>query len=201
LIDSQAKRILDPALDSIGRFLARRGLTADLMTLIGFALAVAAAIAIGLRFFIPGLFLILLSRVCDGLDGAIARATKTTDFGGFLDIVLDFGFYGLIPLAFAIADPSRNAVPACVLLLSFYVNGGSFLAFAVISEKRGLAPEERGRKSFLFTTGLTEAGETLVAFVAMCLFPSLFPLFAWFFAAAVIYTAAMRIFRARRMFS
>jgi phosphatidylglycerophosphate synthase len=201
MFDGQAKAILDPWLDAAGRFLARRGITADLVTLIGFTLAAAAAIAIGLRFFMAGLLLVVLSRVCDGLDGAVARASKTTDFGGFLDIVLDFGFYGLIPLAFAIADPSRNAVPASVLIWSFYVNGGSFLAFAAISEKRGLAPDERGKKSFLFTTGLTEAGETIAAFVAMCLFPSMFPVIACVFAAAVTYTAAIRIFRARRTFS
>ena len=46
MFDGQAKAILDPWLDAVGRFLARRGITADLVTLIGFILAVAAAIAI-----------------------------------------------------------------------------------------------------------------------------------------------------------
>ena len=51
-----------------------------------------------------GLILIFIGRICDGLDGAVAKQTKQTDFGGFLDIVLDFAFYGMIPLAFALLN-------------------------------------------------------------------------------------------------
>jgi phosphatidylglycerophosphate synthase len=200
VIDGPAKRFLDPALDALGRFLARAGVTANAVTLTGFALALAAAALIAFELYLAGLAFILASRLCDGLDGAVARATQRTDFGGYLDIVLDFGFYGLIPFAFAIADPAANAVAACVLLLSFYVNGGSFLAYATLAEKRGLSGEARGSKSFLFSTGLAEAGETLAAFVAMCLFPSWFSVLAGVFAALVFYTAAVRIFRAWRSF-
>ena len=200
MIDRAAKRFIDPALDALGRFLAGAGVTANAVTLAGFALALTAAMLIAFELYLAGLASILASRLCDGLDGAVARATQRTDFGGYLDIVLDFGFYGLIPLAFAIADPAANAVAACALLLSFYVNGGSFLAYATLAEKRGLSGEARGSKSFLFSAGLAEAGETLAAFVAMCLFPSWFSVLAGVFAALVFYTAAVRIFRAWRSF-
>ena len=53
-----------------------------------------------------------MSRLFDGLDGAVARASTKTDRGGFLDIVLDFAFYGAIPLGFVLADPAGNAVAA-----------------------------------------------------------------------------------------
>jgi phosphatidylglycerophosphate synthase len=200
VIDGPFRKLLDPALDAVGRWLARAGVTANAVTLAGFALAGIAAFLIAFQLYLAGLAFILLSRLCDGLDGAVARATQRTDFGGYLDIVLDFGFYGLIPLAFAFADPAANAVAAGILLLSFYVNGGSFLAFAAIAEKRGFSGEARGTKSFLFSTGLAEAGETLAAFVAMCLFPSWFPVLAGVFAAMVFYTAAVRVFRAWRSF-
>lgn len=200
MIDGIIRKRIDPWLDRAGRWLAATGIPANAVTLAGFVLAAIAALFIAAQFWLAGLAFILLSRLCDGLDGAVARATQRTDFGGYIDIVLDFAFYGLIPLAFAFADPAANALAAGVLLLSFYVNGASFLAFAAMAEKRGLPPEARGQKSLLFTTGLTEAGETLAVFTAMCLFPSWFPLLAGLFAALVFWTAYSRVLYARDAF-
>lgn len=200
MLDGQARRLIIPVLDPMGRGLAKMGITANLVTYAGFVLGLAAMAAIATRFYVSGLVLILLSRLCDGLDGAVARAGKQTDYGGFIDIVLDFAFYGGVPLSFALADPGTNALPAAVLLLSFYVNGSSFLAYAVMAEKRALTSVERGRKSLFFTTGLAEATETLAVFVAACLFPSLFPPLAYVFSAICLYTALARILLARREF-
>jgi hypothetical protein len=96
----------------------------------------------------------LASRLADGLDGAVARATQKTDRGGYLDIVCDYAFYAAVPLGFAIADPAANAVAACAMLFSFYVNGGSFLGYAILAEKHGLSTDRRGSKSLYFTGGL-----------------------------------------------
>jgi len=82
----------------------------------GLAVGWAAAIAIAMHAFWLGAALILVSRLLDGLDGAVARATTPTDRGGFLDITLDFLFYASIPLAFAVARPDANALAAAVLL-------------------------------------------------------------------------------------
>ena len=139
-------------------------------------------------------------RLGDGLDGAVARIRGKTDFGGYLDIVLDFLFYGAIPVGFAILDPGANALAAAILVLSFYVNGASFLAFAIMAEKRGLSTEARGQKSLFFTTGLAEATETIAFFVAFCLFPGWFAALAYVFAAICFYTALSRIVLAGRVF-
>lgn len=200
MLDNHAKKILDPWLDRAGASIAGFGISANGVTITGFAIGGAAAVAIAFQFYAIGLLLILLSRLCDGLDGAVARATQRTDLGGYLDIVLDFAFYGMIPLAFAFADPQANALASSILLLSFYVNGGSFLAYATIAEKRGLEGEARGKKSFLFTTGLAEAGETLAVFAVMCLLPQWFAPIAIAFAAVVFFTAASRIMLAVRNF-
>ena len=123
------------------------------------------------------------SRLGDGLDGALARIRGKTDLGGYLDIVLDFVFYGAIPLGFVIADPQANAVAGAVLIFSFYVNGASFLAYSIIAEKRKMETSVRGEKSIFFTAGLAEATETIAVFVAFCLFPAWFPQIAYTFAA------------------
>lgn len=201
MLDGWARRQLDPALNGVGSRLAAAGVTANGMTLAAFAVGICAAIAISLGWFLIGMALILLSRLGDGLDGAIARVRGGTDLGGYLDIVLDFAFYGAVPIGFVLADPAANAVAGAVLLLSFYVNGASFLAYAIMAEKRGLKTDLRGHKSLFFTTGLAEATETLAIFVAFCLLPHWFAPLAYGFAALTFYTALSRIVLAARTFA
>ncbi|WP_426240255.1 CDP-alcohol phosphatidyltransferase family protein [Pararhizobium sp. DWP1-1-3] len=200
MLDGHLRKRLDPWLDRAGQGLAVRGIGADTVTIMGFVIGLAAGIAIVLDAYVWAFVLIGLSRICDGLDGAVARATRKTDFGGFLDIVLDFAFYGLIPFAFILADPYENGVAGGLLLLSFYVNGASFLAFSIMAEKRGLTTELRGAKSLYFTTGLAEATETIGVFLAFCLFPQWFCEIAAIFALVCFYTALSRIMLATQVF-
>ena len=85
-----------------------------------------------------------------------------------------------------------------VLVFSFYVNGASFLAYAIMAERHGLSSESHGEKSIFFTTGLAEATETIAVFVLMCLVPHWFAAIAWVFAAICLYTAVSRIALASR---
>lgn len=180
--------------DGLARRLHSTGVSADALSFSGFAVGVLAAALIAGGFFGLALGAILLSRLIDGLDGAVARLTAATDRGGFLDITLDFLFYASIPLAFAIADPARNALAAAGLLAAFMGTGSSFLAFAAIAAKRGMTSTAYPDKSFFFLGGLTEAGETLAFFVAMCLWPQQFAWLAWSFCGLCVLTIAMRIY-------
>ena len=118
---------------------------------------------------------------------------KRTDRGAFLDITLDFLFYASIPLAFAIAAPAANALPAAVLLAAFIGTGSSFLAFAVLAERRGLASATYPQKGFFYLGGLTEATETLICFALMCLWPEHFAWWAYGFSVLCGLTIASRI--------
>ncbi|WP_295808656.1 CDP-alcohol phosphatidyltransferase family protein [uncultured Nitratireductor sp.] len=193
MLDGWAHRKIDPGLSALAEQLATAGVRANAITYSGLILGLMAAGAIAFEAYWAGLALVLASRLCDGLDGAVARINGKTDFGGYLDIVLDFAFYGAVPLGFIIADPGANAISGAVLLLAFYVNGASFLAYAVMAEKNRLKSRARGEKSLFFTTGLAEASETLAVFVAMCLFPAWFPIIAYVFAAVTAYTTVSRI--------
>ena len=200
MLDGMLKRRLDPLLAGLASGLHRSGIRPNTITSIGLGLGLAAALAIALGHLWIGLTLILVSRLCDGLDGALARLRQPTDLGGYLDIVFDYIFYGAIPLGFALADPTSNALPSAVLLMSFYANGASFLGFAIIAAKRGLTTEARGQKSLYFTTGLAEASETLFVFALACLSPAWFPWLAYGFAALCVVTTASRIALAIRLF-
>ncbi len=200
MLDGQFKRRLDPVLDRTGGWLAARGVSADAVTYAAFVTGLAAAALIALGHTGWGLFFLLVSRLGDGLDGAVARHSGATDFGGLIDIVLDFAFYGVIPFAFILLDPAANGMAGGLLLLSFYINGASFLAYAIVAEKRGETTEQRGAKSIYFTTGLAEATETYLAFALFCLWPDGFPITATVFAVICFYTAASRLVLARRAF-
>ncbi len=178
----------------MARWFHRIGVGADALTFTGFAIGVSAALLIAAQFFTWALCVILLSRVIDALDGALARLTAPTDRGGFLDITLDFLFYASIPLAFAVADPARNALAAAALLAAFIGTGSSFLAFATIAAKRRLASTAYPDKSFFFLGGLAEAGETLAFFIAMCVWPQQFSLLAWIFCGLCALTIVTRIY-------
>ncbi|MDP2120987.1 MAG: CDP-alcohol phosphatidyltransferase family protein [Hoeflea sp.] len=201
MIDGTARRVIQPGLDRAGHWLARRGVKADHVTLLACGLGLAAAALIAMGSMIAALALILVSRICDGLDGSVARATRKTDFGGYLDITLDFVFYGAIPLGFVLHDPAANGLAGAVLIFSFYVNGASFLAYAILAEKHRLTTTQRGVKSIYFTTGLAEASETFLVFAIFCLWPDWFSPVAWLFAAICLYTALSRIMQARAEFS
>lgn len=194
MFDRQTTALIRPALNGIARRLASVGISANALTFAGLAVGWVAAGAIAAQAFWTGAALILVSRLLDGLDGAVARATAPTDRGGFLDISLDFLFYPAIPLAFAIADPSANALAAAVLLAAFVSTGTSFLAFATIAAKRGLTSVDYPEKSFYFLGGLTEATETLAFFIAMCVWPQHFAPLAMLFAAMCAVTIATRIY-------
>jgi phosphatidylglycerophosphate synthase len=178
MLDPAFRSLIKKPLDAAGRWLAGLGLNANQVTIAGLGLGLAAAIAIALGGFAIGLFLFLLSRIADGLDGVVARLTMPTDQGGFLDIAQDFFVYAAIPLAFAVYDPSNNAFSAALLLASFLANGTVFLAFAILAEKRALVSDFRDARSIYYIGGIAEGSETIAFFTAFCLFPKAFPVLA-----------------------
>jgi phosphatidylglycerophosphate synthase len=200
MFDRIASHLIQAPINQLAKATARAGVSANQITFTGFGIGLFAAYLIASGEHLPGLAAIFISRLCDALDGAVARQTAPTDAGGFLDIALDFVFYASVPLAFAINDPPRNALPAAVLLASFIGAGSSFLAFAVIAAKRGMRSLDYPNKSMYFLGGLTEATETVVCFAAMCLWPEYFIELAYGFTLLCIITTGTRLWWGWRAF-
>ncbi|MEN2979369.1 CDP-alcohol phosphatidyltransferase family protein [Tistrella bauzanensis] len=215
MFDIIIRRRIDPALNRIGHRLASAGITADALTLTGFGIGLGAVPALALHAFWIALGCILVNRIADGLDGAVARAALAragppstadgpavgTDRGGFLDIACDFLFYAAVPFGFALADPAANALPAAFLIFSFVGTGSSFLAFAAIAARRGLSSApQTGLKAIHYLGGLTEGTETIALFIVICLWPGLFPWAAWIFGSLCLLTTATRFVAAMRQF-
>jgi phosphatidylglycerophosphate synthase len=201
MLDRTATALIKPAVQGLASVLFRVGLTANQITVAGFALGIFAAVLIANGAYLTGAAAIFASRLLDALDGAVARMTRATDQGGFLDIALDFLFYASIPLAFAFADPLSNALPAAVLLAAFIGTATSFLAFAAIAAKRHMNSLDYPDKSFYFLGGLTEATETLAFFAAMCVWPEHFAILAYVFSALCAVTIATRLWWGWRAFA
>lgn len=192
MFDAKLHPIARKLSDRAAGHLARARFTAMRMSLTGFAIGMASLPAIATGHYKTGLALILINRAADGLDGALARREGPTDRGAFIDICLDFFFYGTVPLAFALANPQTNALAAAMLLLGFIGTGSSFLAFASLAAKRGLEAQSFPKKGIYYLGGLTEGAETIAFFIFICLWPQSFPWAAGIFAALCFITTLLR---------
>ena len=200
MFDAQIRPLIDRLLNPVGRGLVALGVTANQVTMIGagFGLIAAGCVAAGL--FYPAWWFVIANRVIDGLDGAVARASRSSDFGGYLDIVSDFIFYSAIPLAFAVARP-ETALAAAFLIFSFIGTATSFLGFAILAEKHHVTTQIRGKKAFYYLGGLTEGTETILLFLAMLVWPDYFSLMAIIFGILCWVTTGTRIYAAYRQFN
>ena len=192
MLDASFRPVIDVILRWPARILSRFGIGANSITIIGGVMGISAFILVSFGFYQSALAFIVLNRLADGMDGAIARENGSTDLGGYLDIVFDFLFYALIPLGFAIANPDHT-LAAAFLIFTFIGTASSFLAFAVIAAKRGMVTEKRGRKSFYFLGELTEGAETFGFLVLICLFPAWFNWLALGFGILCIITTVTRV--------
>ena len=210
MFDRPLQSFLARALDAPAALLVQMGCSANAITVLGGIFGGLGFVSISIGWIDGGLGFVLANRLCDGLDGAVARRVGTTDFGGFLDIVVDFVFYASVPLAFAIYNPSY-ALPAAFVIFTFMGTGASFLGFAIIAAKRGLKPESLAAKlgmgsgikgkAFYYAGGLAEGGETLVFLILICLFPDWFASIAIGFGVLCLATLAGRIRMASLVFS
>lgn len=174
------------------------GVKANWITVLGFVVGMMAVPALYFEQTGLALLLIIMNRLMDGLDGAVARVQGPTDLGGYLDITLDFIFYSAIVFGFALMNSLENALAASFVIFSFMGTGSSFLAFAIMAEKRSIERLDYGRKSLYFLGGLAEGSETIAFLVLICVFPEYFVWLAYGFGAICWVTTATRIYAGYR---
>ncbi len=190
MLDRPVRTVLAPALGAAGRQLAARGVPAGAVTGAGWLLGLGACVAAGAGVWPLALGLWLANRLADGLDGPIARAGVPSDTGAFLDIVADFTVYAGFVVGVAVAVPDARL--ACVVLLAtYYASGTAFLALSSLLERRRQPFGDD--RSMRFVGGFAEGTETVLVYVAFCLFPSHATVIAWAFATAVAVTAVQRV--------
>lgn len=199
MFDVALRRLVDPTLIRVATWVAGARISANTLTISGAVLGLSAAFFVAQSNFAAALVFILLNRIFDGVDGALARINGATEFGGYLDAVCDYAFYLSIPIAFGLLA-SVNQLPALLLVASFTLTAVSFLTFAAIAARYTSDNGAHGPKAFFYSTGLMEGGETIAFFLLFCLFPALFPTLAIVFAVLCLLTVVQRLVLASRVF-
>ncbi len=198
MLDTAVRARLAPLLDRVAEGLDARGVAPGAVTATALVVGVGACVAAALSLWPVALVLWLANRALDGIDGPLARRHGPSDLGGMLDFLADFVVYGGFVVGVAIAVPDARV--ACTALLAAYLlNNVALLSFASLVEKRRL--DFGDERSLRFTAGLAEGTETILAYIAFCLFPAHAAAIAWTFTAMVLITAGQRVALARRVLS
>ena len=176
MFDEKMRLLKDQTFNPLARPL--QAIPPWLFSVMGLLVGVAAAIALWQRLYPLGFILWFLNRMFDGLDGAVARlGGLQSDFGGYLDIVIDFVVYALIPIGLALGAAETAVAPSALmlslifLLSTYYVNAASWMYLAAILEKRRLGHSDR-LTSITMPTGIIGGTETIIFYTAFIFFPT-----------------------------
>ena len=200
MFDKDLISLTEKILLPFAKVLVSKNISANRITTYGFFIGLIGVLCISQNLYKTGMIFVLLNRVCDGLDGLVARLSSPSDFGAFLDITLDFMFYALIPLSFVWSDPTQNSLAGIILIVSFFGTGCSFLASAIFAERRKIHVRDFPKKGIPFFVSFMEGGETIFFFCLMCLLPQFFPYIAYLFSVLCFLTWILRIRASSVMF-
>jgi phosphatidylglycerophosphate synthase len=135
MLDAPVRRLFASPLDRLAAGMAGIGVGATTMTLVGFLMGLGAVALMVTEQYAGAIFLLAINRLCDILDGELARVHGPTAIGGFLDSTLDVLIYALIPFAFALTR-QQDALAATFLLVGFIVAAVPVLATRIFSPKK-----------------------------------------------------------------
>ena len=144
----------------LGGRLARAGVSADALTLFGLALAIAAGTLVATSQPLWALILFTGSLLCDGLDGATARASgRARPAGAILDALSDrVGELALIAgIALAADAPLLGALAAGSAALPSYLRARS----REVGIDALAGPLDRGGRGLVALIGLILAAASL----------------------------------------
>ena len=193
MIDQYTIKIFKPFLELVASIFYKIGVNANYVSLFGLILSFLSFYLILKDLNIIALFLFLLGRILDGIDGIIANKTKITEFGGFIDIVFDFISYSLVPLAFILKDNS-NAIFGSILLATFFGTSSTFFGIAIFEKNKFI--KKNHEKSFFHVGGFMGGTVTIFFLSLMFLFTEKFNLIALTFSILCIISTIERIFYA-----
>ena len=220
MFDTTLRRVKD----RVGEPLAGRmkGISPNTVSLAAFGAGVLTAVLAARGSTLWALAFWLVSRALDGLDGLLARMhAKQSDFGGYLDILLDFVVYAAVPIGIVLSAPNPERYLALAFMLAaFYVNGASWMYLAAILEKRGgqfagspqhQSQEDAGQEvgdpaapanmtTVIMPSGLVGATETIIAYCLFLIWANQAAILFTVFGAMVVFTTLQRLVWAWRKF-
>ncbi len=189
MFDGSFRKPIEKAVRPIGNALRRTGLTPDHLTIVGLAVGIGAAFAIGSGHLRLGLLLVILAAVPDLLDGALAKASQAaSQRGAFFDSTVD------------------RATDAVLLGgVAWYLAGHesphmSVLAFAVMASASLISYQRAKAESLGLDAkgGLMERAERVVLLCIGLLWDPLLVPVLWVMLALTLVTAVQRFVKVWR---
>ncbi len=200
MFDHLLRGLKDQLLAPVARLL--RGVPPNLISAVALVFGIGAAAAAAKAEWGVGLALWIANRITDGLDGTVARvAERQSDFGGYLDILLDFVVYAAIPVGFAVSSIDRPVVLWAVGLEgAFFVNACSWMYLSAVLEKRASGARVTGELTTVTMPPALVAGfETVVFYALFFLFPEKLALLFGLMTTLVGINIVQRLLWARRV--
>ncbi len=191
MLDTNARKYIQPLLDMIAHSCQRVGISANALTVIGMLVGLAAAGLVGLGYFLAGFIVLWLSGLIDAADGTLARLTKPSPIGAVLDITFDRVVEIAMICALALHAPDAQFA-LLVLAGSIAIAMSLFLSIAA-------AVANTSMKSFHYAPGLGERTEAFICFSLMILDQQRLVLWTWVFVGVIGFTMLQRALHVRKM--
>ena len=190
MLDTNARRHVQPLLDAIAGACQRAGISANALTIAGMLVGVGAAALVGTGYAVAGFLVLWLSGLIDAADGTLARLTKPSPLGAILDITFD----RVVEIAMIAALAWRFPAARFELVILAGIIAIAMSLFLSI----GAAIQNTSAKSFHYAPGLGERTEAFICLSLMVLDAERLILWTWVFVAVIVFTMGQRLRHAHR---
>lgn len=192
MLDTHARKYVNPFIEKGANFFIKLKLSADSVTILALLLGTFASILLYFDQNIIAVLILWLSGYLDAVDGAIARKTNSSSsFGTVLDItsdrIVEIGIIIVTGIKFVDVRFNLIILLSCILL-SMVI----FLTVGAVSEKSGI-------KSFYYQAGVAERSEGFIMFSIMMLSKTYLGIVINIFAFIILITALQRMIEARKI--
>ena len=193
MLDTKARKYIQPILDSFARVCLRIGVSANTLTVAGMLIGVLAALLVVNDHAVAGVIVLWFSGLIDAADGTLARLTRPSAIGAILDITFDRVVEVAMIVALACLYPDAR--------LSLVILAGIIAIAMSLFLSIGAAVANQSIKSFHYAPGLGERTEAFICLSLMVLDHARLGLWTWLFIGVIVFTMAQRLYHAHRMLS
>lgn len=191
MLDTHARKHVQPIVEKTADFFLKLGLSADGMTKTAFAIGVSTGFFIYFDQPLLAIIALWVSGYLDVVDGTMARKTKPSSWGTLLDISFDRMVEISVILGLAFRFP-ESMWALLLLSVSIIIAMTVFLTVGALSDRKGM-------KSFYYQAGLAERTEGFILFTLMIAFSTYLTAITLIFLAIQIITICQRMAEARKI--
>lgn len=191
MLDTGARKYVQPFIALGGKFFIKLGLSANNVTMIALFLGMMAGVLSYFGYQLLALGSLWISGYLDAVDGTIARLKGSTGFGTVMDITFDRMVEISIIIGLALKYPG-NEIYFLFLACSIIITMTIFLTTGTMADKAS-------EKSFYYQAGLAERTEGFIMFSLMMVFTSHLKILTLIFTLMIIITAVQRFLEAKKI--